>query len=79
MQLFLRSFCVNVHQYLEQIMAIATSETMQTPPTKDPAIRDSCCPSSDLYSSARTQKSDVSRPDQCFNLMLNLGLNLKMM
>lgn len=40
--------------YLVQMMAIATNDTMHTPPTKEPAIRDSCCPSSDLYSSAET-------------------------
>lgn len=38
-------------QYLAQMIAIAISETMQTPPTSEPAIRESCCPNSDLYSS----------------------------
>lgn len=42
--------------YLAQMMPMAINETMHTPPTKEPAIRESCCPSSDLYSSANTCK-----------------------
>lgn len=47
--------------YLVQMMAIATNDTMHTPPTKEPAIRESCCPSSDLYSSAETHTHRVKR------------------
>lgn len=40
-------------------MAIAISETMQTPPTSEPAIRESCCPNSDLYSSGNRHVTAV--------------------
>lgn len=59
--------------YLAQMMAMAMSETMQTPPTSEPAIRESCCPNSDLYSSGKrdTRPSVVhvhakSEPDGLF-------------
>lgn len=41
------------------MMAIAINETMHTPPTREPAIRDSCCPSSDLYSSGDINTHDT--------------------
>ena len=56
--------CVNMCVlmcYLVQMMAIATNETIHTPPTKEPAIRESCCPSSDLYSSAETHTHSEKR------------------
>lgn len=50
---------MRVHfSYLAQIMAMAINETMHTPPTKEPAIRESCWPSSDLYSSAVTTDTE---------------------
>lgn len=49
--LYMHLFFFTRVQYLAQMMAIAISETMQTPPTSEPAIRESCCPNSDLYSS----------------------------
>lgn len=48
--------CVSAVHYLLQMMAIATNETIHTPPTREPAIKESCCPSSDLYSSAEAHK-----------------------
>lgn len=43
------------------MMAIATSDTIHTPPTKEPAIRESCCPSSDLYSSAEHTHTQIKK------------------
>lgn len=43
------------------MMAIAISETMQTPPTREPAMRESCCPNSDLYSSGNRHTAAVYR------------------
>lgn len=43
------------------MMAIAMSETMQTPPTSEPAIRESCCPNSDLYSSGNRHMTAVCK------------------
>lgn len=58
--------------YLVQMMAIATSETIHTPPTKEPAIKESCCPSSDLYSSAEAQKCTLNSANKVGNIFFNL-------
>lgn len=48
--------CIWAVDYLAQMMVIAINETMHTPPTKEPAISESCCPNSDLYSSANMHR-----------------------
>lgn len=63
--------CVWVHlravDYLAQMMVIAINETMHTPPTKEPAISESCCPSSDLYSSTNVHTHKGSYYDVFFH------------
>lgn len=63
--------CIWAVEYLAQMMLIAISETTHTPPTKEPAISESCCPSSDLYSSANMHRHTKEVIRICFYTIMH--------